>query len=222
MPGSWEYRQANQVLTAILSVEYNTTSWGLGIRRLAIPGPQPIPLQGMPFDHARNQACQMLLGSPCQWLFFLDSDVVPPPDAVLRLMSHNLPLVTGIYCRRSPPISVPVMMRPVGQWLNVVPHTGLHEVDVCGAGCLLIHRSVIERLPPQRPGSGKTWFDWRVDCHGLLPPGECLSEDFTFNIWCRKTLGIKTMCDSSIQCSHIGHAESRYGYFGPLGALPLP
>jgi hypothetical protein len=220
--GCWEFRQANQVLTAIINTECTTVKWGLGVRRLILPGPEPLDVQGLPFDHARNSACQALLGSPCQWLFFLDSDVVPPRDAVLRLMSHNAPIISGLYCRRSPPVGVPVMMRPVGQWLTNYAPGSVVDVDVVGAGCLLIHRSVIERMPPQRPKAGKTWFDWRVDCAGVLPAGECLSEDFCFCIWAKKTLGVKILVDTSIVCGHIGFSDSRIGRFDPLGSLPIP
>ncbi len=180
MPSAWDWKQANQVVTCVLHVENVTFHWSLGFRRLQLPGPEPIGVTGLPFDHARNEACKTAKESGCEWLFFLDSDVIPPPDAVLRLMAHRKPIVSGVYFRRSHPAGVPVMMKPLGHWLVNYPTNALIEVDVVGAGCLLIHRSVLETLPPQRPQEGKTFFDWRVDCKGVMPPEECLSEDFTF------------------------------------------
>ncbi len=221
MSGAWELKAANQVLVCVLHVDTVTFNWALGVRRLIIPGPDPIGIAGMPFDHARNVACQHLLQSSLQWLFFLDSDVIPPRDAILRLMSHNKPIVSGVYCRRSPPEAIPVMMKPVGNWITQIPSSGLMEVDCVGAGCLLIHRHVLEKIPPQRPQEGKSYFDWRVDCMSVKPREECLSEDFTFIQHCKKH-GIPTYVDCSIRCKHVGYAESDYGSFRPMGANPLP
>ncbi len=219
--GGWEIKAANQVLVAILHTDNVCFNWSLGIRRLIIPGPDPIGICGMPFDHARNVAAQHALASGLDWLFFLDSDVIPPRDAILRLMAHNKPIVSGVYCRRSVPEAIPVMMKPLGQWVTQIPSGGLMEVATVGAGCLLIHRTVFERLPPQRPTEGKTFFDWRVDCLAVKSKEECLSEDFTFCVHARKH-GIPTFVDCGVRCRHVGLAEADYGSFRPLGANPLP
>jgi hypothetical protein len=103
-----------------------------------------------------------------------------------------------------------------GQWVTQFPQGKVIEVDLVGAGCLLIHRQVLEKLPPSRPEAGKTFFDWKVDMMGMLPPGEALSEDFTFNFNCYKHLGFKPLVDTSIRCRHIGYGESDYGSFKPM------
>jgi hypothetical protein len=210
--GAWEIRQHTSVLTAILHTDVCTIPWAIGFKNLHLPGPV-ILLAGMPYDHARNSACQRLLQSDCQYLFFLDSDVVPPPDAVLRLLSHKLPIVSGMYCRRSPPAAVPVMLNG-GQWVTKFPPNALMEVELVGAGCLLIHRSVLERVPPQRPGNPPKWFDWRVDMNGVEGMGPYLSEDFTFNVHVRNH-GYKVIVDTGIQCKHIGLGQATYGQFEP-------
>lgn len=221
LPGAWEQRQANQVLVCTLHTDNVYYNWAVGLRRLIIPGPDPVGLAGMPYDHARNVACHHALVNGFPWLFFLDSDVVPPRDAILRLMSHGKPVVSGVYCRRSPPEGIPVMMKPVGQWVTQLPASGLLEVHTVGAGCLLIHRSVLESLPPQRPEAGKHWFDWRVDCTAVMPREKCLSEDFTFCSHARAH-GFPVFVDCSIRCKHAGPAEADYGSFRPLGSSPMP
>jgi len=168
----------------------------------------------MPFDHARNESCKACLSGGFEWLFSLDSDVIPPRDAIPRLISRNLPIVSGLYCRRSPPNSVPVAIKN-GQWLTEYEDNSLVEVDLVGSGALLIHRSVLERLPPQRPEAGKHWFDWRVDCKDVLPHDRCLSEDFTLMQHARNH-GYHVMLDTSVKCKHIGLAEAGFGTFGPL------
>lgn len=217
MVACWEHLEQNQVLAAFLHTEHTSIAWSLGLRSLIIPGPI-LPVTGAPYDHLRNQCCQAALEGGFRFLFFVDSDCVPPRDAILRLMKHNLPLVSGIYHRRSPPHGIPVMMKPLGRWMTQYP-SHLFEVDVVGAGCLLIRRDVLEAFVrnPQRPG--KPFFDWRVDMVGHLPQGECLSEDFTFCTHARR-LGIKTMVDPSIQCRHIGLADAVPGAMIPCNATP--
>jgi len=172
----------------------------------------------MPYDHARNHLCQMTLDNGFDYCLMLDSDIVAPNDTILRLLAHNLPIVSGMYHRRSPPHSIPVMIKD-GQWVTQFPQNALIEVDYVGSGCLLIHRSVLEQMPPIEPGHH--WFCWRVDRKGIMEPGECLSEDFTFCRYAKKTLGVKTIVDTSIQCRHIGLAEATYGRFVPAEATPI-
>ena len=217
MASSWDIKAGNSVLCAILHVDTTTIAWAFGLRNLIIPGPPPVGLAGMPYDHARNVACRMALDNGCEYVFFLDSDVVAPRDTILRLMRHKLPFISGIYCRRSPPHGVPVMQRN-HQWVTQFPPNAVIEVDVVGSGCLLIHRSLLESLPPQRPG--KPWFDWRVDMQGLLPQEECMSEDFTLCSHIKKNGG-KILVDTSVRCKHIGYAEADYGSFTPLECRPI-
>lgn len=216
MAGSWEILKRPSILCAILHTELTTVRWAFGLRELVFPGPHHVAgIAGMPFDHARNAACQQVINSDIDYLFFLDSDVVPPPDALLRLTARRLPVVSGVYCRRSPPHGLPVMQRN-GDWVRNLPEKGkdpMIEVDVVGAGCLLIHRKVLEQVPPQR--QGKPWFDWRVDLQGIFPPQDCKSEDFT---WCDhiRKHGVKVMVDTSVRCLHIGSAQADLGSLSPL------
>lgn len=224
MAGAWEFLEQKRVLCGILCTDTVATAWALGFRNLKGID-HVVAIQGKPFDHARNEACKLALEAGFDYLFFLDSDVVPPSDAVPRLLAHNLPVVSGVYYRRSPPLGFPVLMmrdpNNNGQlgWPTGLPANTMIEVDVVGAGCLLIHRSVLERLPPQRPGYH--WFDWRVNLRGLgvCPDASCMSEDYTFNLHC-KNHGIRTMVDTSVLCRHIGAAEAQIGQNGMPEFIP--
>lgn len=225
MSGAWEQDPHRTVLVAVLSVDIVSTKWALGLKRLQIPG-QIITLAGMPYDMSRNVACEQALQNGFKYLYFLDSDVIPPPDTIHRLISHNLPIVGGTYFRRSPPAGVPVAMRattyPDGnkgfQWVTQLPPTGLVPVDVMGAGCLLLRRDLLQKVQqkPQRPG--KTFFDWRVDMNNVpgWPREKCLSEDYTLNIHLKEQFNITTYLDCSIRCEHVGLASAGYGTFQPL------
>ena len=215
---SWDRKDTVQV--CILHVETTTIAWSFGLRNLIIPGNlPPMGLTGLPFDDARNAAAMSVMDRGIEWCFFLDSDVVAPHDTIPRLIKHRQPIISGVYFRRSPPIGVPVMQKPAGQWITKYPPNSVIEVDVVGAGCLLIHRSVFEKLPAQRPEFGKHWFDWAVDCNNGTHPFPS-SEDFTFNYHARKH-GYKVLVDTSIKCRHIGYSESREGYYGPLENNPV-
>lgn len=215
MAGAWE--QTPSVLCGILHTELVPIAWSFGLRKL-LPLDMPImPVTGRPYDHSRNSICQAALDHKFDYCFMLDSDVIPPPDAVLRLMNHRLPIVSGVYHRRSPPHGLPVMCRG-GQFLNSYPANSLIEVDVVGAGCLLLHRSVLETLPPIDAARGRHWFDWRVDMAHMLPPGEGMSEDFSFNLHARRH-GYKIMVDTGVQCRHVGLSEAFFGGLKPCEAV---
>lgn len=214
MPGYWEI-QRHRVLGGILHVDNVTLAWAFGLKNLHIPG-EFVGVSGMPYDMARNELCKRAIAGGFTHVFHFDSDVIAPPDTIHRLLSHNLPVVSGIYCRRSPPHSLPVMIRN-GSWVTQFPSNSLIEVDWVGAGCLLISTDLLKSLPPQ--SLDKPWFSWDVDKKGtgLKPDGECLSEDFSFNNWCKKH-GVKTMVDTGIVCRHVGYAEAGLGTLQPLNS----
>lgn len=221
MPGAWEYTNP-EVLVATLTREMVATKWAMGYRSLQLPPSAACTvLSGAPFDHARNMACENLLNHKFTWLFFLDDDVVAPPDTFERLKSHNKDIISGIYYRRATPI-VPVMLKyddkGQSQWVTQwSPPNSVIEVDLVGAGCLLIHRRVIERM--SRP-----WFEWQLGKVDPPPvPGEAprpakLSEDFAFCYKAKREFGFSIFVDTSVQCDHIGLGESVGGNFQPSHA----
>lgn len=223
MPGSWELAESESVMTAILCTETTTMAWSFGFKKLITPG-RCFTFSGLPFDHGRNAAVEHFLKGPWEYLFFLDSDVIPPHDAILRLRNHNLPIVSGMYCRRSQPIAIPVMRKGI-EWYTDFPKGQLVEVDFVGAGCLLIHRDVLENCPYSDKGRGKRWFDWRSDLAGNIDPRtekpyaiiECTSEDFSFCATVREKMGLKVIVDTSIECEHIGTFSVKHQQVDPTG-----
>jgi hypothetical protein len=225
MSGAWEVRDQKKILLHILHTDLCTIAFALGLRKLILPG-QILPVTGMPYDHGRNSAVRACLDNGFEYLAGLDSDIIPPPDAFLRLLARNQPFISGLYHRRSPPHGVPVAIKN-GQWVTQFQPGSVFEVDTVGAGLLLIHRSVLEKTLQaggQRPLQGKVWFDWKVDCRGLCGPDgkpvhredECLSEDFSYCRWVKRVLGVKVMLDTSVVAKHVGLAEAGYGSFKPL------
>jgi hypothetical protein len=223
MPASWEQINTapinhNRVLGCILTRETVSTAWAFGFRNIHMPNGAWTALSGMPFGHARDTGGLKLLELGWEWLFFLDDDVICPPDTILKLLSHNKPIVSGVYYRRYAPLA-PVMLLDSAngpQWITEYPANSLIKVDYVGAGCLLIHRSVLESLPPL--STSAHWFEWRCN-RTDLPHLEKTSEDFTFCKHARNH-GFEIFVDTSIQCVHCGLGSSSIEGFKPLEIKP--
>lgn len=94
-----------------------------------------------------------LEGCDAQWLVMLDSDVMPPPNFLEKLLSYKLPMVGGWY-RRKGAENDPVVydFQGMGENGRMVwtarkePGKGLEKVDGAGAGCWLMHRKVAEAI----------------------------------------------------------------------------
>lgn len=213
MPGAWEVT-APEVLVAILTREIVATKWALGLRNLALPPSSNIIFPtGMPFDHARNTACEQALEGKYEWLFFLDDDVIPPPDVFPRLVSRGKDIISGLYYRRADPI-MPVMLKfhdKKPMFITGFKAGDVIEADMVGAGCLLIHRRVLETMKAN-------WFEWRCD-QKHYPELERTSEDFSFCMTAKEH-GFTVYVDTSITCQHIGLGKSEYpGTYTPATSV---
>jgi len=213
---AWE-RPRTEVCIGIIHTGACSMAWAINFARLRHPPGTIYSLhRGSPFDVARNSIVDRFLDSGAKFLFFLDSDVLPPDNALERLMSHNLPIVSGLYYRRhierpgKPPH--PCMWKIVppnvemtcptcaqkfrtkeGKYQPILnpPRNALVEVDAVGAGCLLIHRRVFEKL--ERP-----YFRWTL---GWVEPG--VSEDLYFCERARDA-GFRILVDTGVRCGHLG------------------
>jgi GT2 family glycosyltransferase len=150
---------------------------------------------GHPLDHVRNSIVNHFLGEKkATHLFFLDSDVLPPPDAIPRLIKHKVPIVSGLYRERRQehrPIIITTPKRRDGKlgfcfpYRYKPPRNRLVSCDVVPAGCLMIERSVFEKL--QRP-----WF--HID--------KQYGEDIYFCLCARKA-GYRILVDTGVDCLHL-------------------
>jgi hypothetical protein len=125
---------------------------------------------------SRNLLTDDFLRTNMQWALFLDSDVIPPLgspwfsevtgprklpmqalecDLIPRLLSHNQPVVGGLYAGRAEGASLiaqPDLVpaddrdRELAESLRTGQANGLHRVKWAAAGCLLIHRDVFLKV----------------------------------------------------------------------------
>lgn len=216
MPFSWELRQqqAQTTLIAILlpPTTWVTADWAFSFGYMDKPGPWDIiRLSGLPFGEARTQAAVQCLNGGYQWLMFIDADILAPKETIPRLMSHRLPIVSALYYQRFPTwtglegLYLPCMFNEVpgadGK-LQKQPITdfkpgSLVEAHYIPAGCLLVHRSVFERM---LQAGIRRFFEWTLHADSQ-PSGAGRSEDFEFCARAR-ALGFKCFVDTSVVCEH--------------------
>jgi len=145
--------------------------------------------------YARNCLVEKMKGD---FLLMLDTDIVFDPDLLGRMINcmnkHKIDVLAGLYCYKAPPHS-PVLyhwnkeseaFQPIGDWDKTAE---IFEVGSSGAGCLLVKKSVYQRIKDEL---NEGPFD-------IINPW---SEDHSFFRRLTK-LGIKAYCNPNIYVSHI-------------------
>jgi len=176
-------------------------------------------------DFSRNILTAQALREKAEWLFFLDSDVVPPLNVIPRLFAHDLPIISGLYWRRYENLQ-PCVYKMSQEGLPIaytdeelaLYGASIIEVEASGAGCLLIHNSVFEKLKPTveqfdllDPSTKQTmtcWKFWEYIVHSNVN----LSEDIVLASRV-KSLGYKIHCDLATRCGHLTNVIVKEGKF---------
>lgn len=133
---------------------------------ITTPPIEPYSPVGFHVAAARNQCVAAALQKGFEWLFFLDHDVIPPPDLFIRLgaymQSREYPIIAGVYFHKGDP-SYPLLFRGRGNGVFLDWQRGDSVwVDGIPMGCTLIHTSIFKHLPqlPLTDGTGgRGWFD---------------------------------------------------------------
>ena len=143
---------------------------------------------------ARQDLVDQFLKTDCQWLFWIDDDVVPPKHSLWQLLSHDKKAVNGLVPFKEPPYNPNWYLNPIydnsrDSWTYEgffnPPSDGLVKIDSAGLACSLIHRDVIEKM--EYP-------------HFTL---DAAAEDHSF--WRKvKDAGFELYGDPSVQCIHMG------------------
>ena len=214
---SWEIiaaRRDSLLISLIVPPGGPSIDWALSFRHLQAPPIHDIlRWSGYPWGESRTQAGYELLNRGNQYLFFLDMDVICPPDTITRLMAHRLPIVSGLYRQRFPTWTgmeseyLPCMFNevrdaqgnPARANITDFQYGQLVQADFVPGGCLLVHRIVFEKM---LEAGIKRFFEWTLTADN--PQGR--SEDFE---WCARarSIGFRCFCDSSIQCTHEAPAK---------------
>lgn len=138
---------------------------------------------------ARNEVvAQFLARTTSDWLLMIDSDEQLPVAAFDKLISvaHDTerPLVSGLVFAAFRgdlyPTPIPTMYRLTDEGYLAVhdyPADKVIEVDSVGGGCILVHRSVLERI--RENASDDEGTDWCWFGSGPVG-GKWVGEDFIF------------------------------------------
>lgn len=186
-------------------------------------------------SRGRNRIVKHFLEGDEDWLFLLDADQRFTPetfDAIVEVAdSRERPVLTGLYFAIE---SIPGLLYPLptptiytrspeeDDRYNPITHyppNATIQVDACGAGILLVHRSVFEKVNEIAPPEFENcWFQDRP-----LPDGDWIGEDIDF---CQKVAaaGIKIFCHTGAISPHIKnylveeeHFEQSKSYLSSIG-----
>lgn len=171
-----------------------------------------------------------------------NTDVIAPADIYTRLRRFNHPFVAATYYAKQmndfdSPLFVAAWMRtpdeikpPNERWIDGFTPIEINsdplknreavEVDVVGFGCVLVHRSIFEKLMKE-----PYFFDYTA---GIHPFG--ISEDFYFcrlvadKLKIRPLLDLKTRCDHAYSGKIVGGNGKRafLGWFEGPKPAPQP
>lgn len=132
-------------------------------------------------------------------LYFMDSDVVPPNGTLKKLLSHDLPIVAGIY-----PMDANGSVwsfKTNGWWTNQREPLGdeLIKTTAIGGSTLLVKREVLEKL--ERPC-------FKIIYRAMDENGRCYDEGED-EYFCRIAIeaGYDIMVDPTIVCKHYNYKE---------------
>lgn len=204
----------------ILHTNWVTTDWAFRLALFMYKLPPFIPLfnRHSPYDVGREQIANIALDRGCKWVFYLDSDVIPPIDAVPWMIQwvkqFNKPVMSGLYWDKKP-VSMTYGKPIPAAWLKVgedIPNKvykfapldmekykgagSVVQVDVVGTGCLLIDTDVFRKLRESDPN--KPFFEWGVGRKNLWQ----MSEDFYFCMRCVNELQIHPHVATAVRCDH--------------------
>ncbi len=118
-----------------------------------------------------NKIAREFLASTAKWLFLVNDDHVWSPNTLMKLLAHDVDVVTGLYVARTLPFMPVIFDRTTAEGL-VIPRYlergehGLVPIKAAGDGCLLIRRKVLEAIADPWWELGKPESD--KCCHDVL------------------------------------------------------
>lgn len=146
---------------------------------------------GLQIEHARNMITQEALNfvPDLTHIMWIDDDMTFEPDAVRKLLAHDLPIVGGL-CFNRRPCYAPVLVyfTPRGFAFKYDYPEGLLQVDATGAAFLLVKKEVFLKIREKYPEGP----------FNILGVGEDVS-------FCKRAtaVGYKIFVDTTVKIGHI-------------------
>ncbi|MBQ6330393.1 MAG: glycosyltransferase [Kiritimatiellae bacterium] len=145
---------------------------------------------------ARTEIARRAVAGGHSHVLMVDSDTVPPPDALANLLGDGHDVCLGYYVRRGHRTQTAVQRLDgdpfhVGELQDMAERGEAAVRAKCGGlGCALIKSDVFRRI-------AQPWF--RYEQYGN---GSALSEDYWFCRACREA-GIPIYVDTRVRCRHV-------------------
>lgn len=148
----------------------------------------------------RNILRQACLDGGHDYLFFLDTDVIPPRDALERLLQHHKEVVSGVYLRAARRGDGKLEMLPslfVSLPDGRIRTTRIQEVlkndfipiAAAGLGCCLIYHTVLKKITFRNISTSTTGGEDAAFFKDVI------------------SLGITPYTDTRIKCFHMTYPE---------------
>lgn len=161
--------------------------------------------------NSRNDLARQALKLECDYILWLDSDMVFPPETLKYLLKEmeetGADFISGLYFRRCAPFS-PVAFDTLeikdgkATWTDYHGElSGLHEVGGVGFGCVLQKTDML--------------LEMAAKYGDFFGPLANVGEDLAF-CWRARQLGYKIMLDCNLKLGHVGHTVFTQQYFEAL------
>lgn len=147
---------------------------------------------------SRNLLGQTAIEMGADYVFWLDSDMVFPPDTLVKMIKtleeNDLDFLSGVYFKRVAPYK-PVLFDEMDDTgvnyteFEKIPD-GIFEIGGCGFGCVLMKTDIL--------------IDVLASEMDMFTPLPRAGEDIAFCIRARRC-GYKLYADSTIPLGHVGH-----------------
>ena len=142
---------------------------------------------GEPFAFRRDQFVRWFLESDASHALFLEGEVVPPEDALDRLLATGAQIATAVYPQWvDDRLCTNVQMRADTTWSDAVPPKRV-PVSRCLLGCLLVSREALQQISPP-------WF------FSTMTASRFVTDDEWFSAAVARA-GLSILCDGTLVCA---------------------
>lgn len=104
-------------------------------------------MEGSMITKQRNDLVEMARKENSDYMFFIDTDIVIPPDSLVRLLQHNKEVVGATYNKKVPPFETLGKLKGERPTDDELRKGGLREAELLPTGILLIKMSVFDKIP---------------------------------------------------------------------------
>jgi len=188
-----------RILIALPTAKYIESDTFKSIYNLIKPGGIDLDIEcfyGYRIDQVRNLICHYSIENNYDYVFFVDSDIVLPGDSLVKLLSLNTDIASGVYIQRKKEVIPEIYEDVNGSIVNMNYKDLLQpqtlKIAGCGFGCVLVKVSVLKEI-------GYPQFEY----HPAIKFEDTYSEDIDFCSKARKK-GYNIFVDTSVRCGHLG------------------